>query len=250
MELLYNHTGTGQAKAGTWIGSISLDASISEVHNLSATVTQHPLESGESVGDNVRQNPIMVRIEGFVSNQPIIVPGSQVDGVTELQREFEWIAQPDVPIIQVGGPGIVGAATGAISSAIGADVHKGSAKGFSLYFDRVQDVYEEFIAIWTARTLIDIVTTLHIYNNMVIESLDITRDASTGNALPFTATATQVRIVTTNWSSALAKPATERAKSETSAGKQPGSSLADDAAGAAGGKSVAASIADSLTGGF
>jgi hypothetical protein len=43
--------------------------------------------------------------------------------------------------------------------------------------------------------LITVRTTLYEYENMVLESLQVTRDAASGNALHLTATATQVQLV-------------------------------------------------------
>lgn len=43
--------------------------------------------------------------------------------------------------------------------------------------------------------LIDVVTTLRQYDNMVLESLQVTRDAAKGNALYLNATLTQVQLV-------------------------------------------------------
>ncbi len=243
MDILFGK----QVKNGTWIGSISLDASLSEVHSLSSEVTEHPVESGGTIADNVRKKPRMVRIEGFITNHPIDLPQSHVDGVSKVDKEFTWKADPDIPLVQIGGPGIIGAATGAIASAIGADLHSSSALGFEPDFDRVQDVLEELNAIWEERRVIDIVTTLQVYHNMVLGSLDITRDSRHASSMPFTAVASQITIVET----ALVPtptPLVERGKPEKTRGTKPGTD--PDSALSGAGKSVAADIADSLGGGF
>lgn len=54
------------------IGGLQLDAATLEDHTLTATVTQHPVESGATVSDNVVINPVRVRIEGVISNTPLL----------------------------------------------------------------------------------------------------------------------------------------------------------------------------------
>lgn len=211
----------------TEIGSIALDASVDEAHTMTATATSHPVETGSNITDHVHQDPRMIRIEGFITNHPIQKPPSQAEGVREVQKEFTWKADPDIPLVQVGGPGIIGGVTGAIASAVGADLHSATATGFEPLFDRVQDVYEEMEAIYNESRVIDIVTSLKVYFNMVIESLEVVRDAARGNSLPFTVTARQVAIVETGVVPAPAEPTVQRGKAESNEGKQSSSELGD-----------------------
>jgi hypothetical protein len=48
-----------------------IDASLSESHTFESEVTDYPVESGASITDNVRPKPIVVSIEGVVSDSPI-----------------------------------------------------------------------------------------------------------------------------------------------------------------------------------
>ena len=226
--------GDNTAKRKFWsqIGSIFLDADIADDHTLSAQATTHPIEDGSNISDHVHNDPRTVRIEGFISNHPIDVPPSHAQGVREVQKEFTWKADPDLPLVQVGGPGVVGAVTGAVASAVGADIHKGTAKGFEPLFDRAQDVFSEFEAIWSESRLIDIVTTLKIYPNMIIEELRVSRSAQNGQALAFVASARQISIVETSVveagiASVPVDPTVERAKPESPQGKQSSPQLDD-----------------------
>lgn len=232
-------------KRGTWIGSISLDASLSEGHSMTAEATDHPVEQGSSISDHVHIKPRVVTIEGIISNHPIKLPASQVDGVNEVDVEFEWKAVPNLPV-QLGGPGLLGAATGALVSAVGGDVQKGSAKGFEPPFDRVQSVREELDRIWKEGEPIDIVTTLAVYHDMVIESLEITRSAGSSSIMNFTATCKQISLVSTGLVVAPPEPKVERGKEEKDRGKQaagPASEVNADK-----GKSLLAAGVDSLLG--
>lgn len=56
------------------IGLVTLDASVSEVHTATATVTRHPVEAEQgtqsAVSDNVQVDPLSVQIDGLVTNHP------------------------------------------------------------------------------------------------------------------------------------------------------------------------------------
>lgn len=229
MELVWG-TNLVKYKGFTEIGSIFLDASIDEGHTMSAQATSHPVETGANITDHVHADPRAVRIEGLITNHPIDLPPSHAAGVSIVDKEFEWKAQPSVLGVQLGGPGLLGAAVGGIVSAVGADVHKGTAKGFEPTFDRVQDVYKEFEAIHSEGRVIDIVTTLKIYHNMVIESLEVQRNAASGNSLPFVASARQILIVETGVVPVPAEPTVERGKVESPRGKQSSPEIGDPSA--------------------
>lgn len=219
MELVWG-TNLVKYRGFTEIGSIFLDASIDEGHSMTAQATSHPVETGSNISDHVHTDPRMVRIDGLITNHPIDLPGSHAAGVQIADKEFEWTEQPSIGGVQLGGPGVIGGIVGGVVSAVGADVHKGSAKGFEPSFDRVQDVWKEFEAIHNEGRVVDIVTTLHVYHNMVIESLDVQRNAASGNSLPFVATAKQILIVETGVVPSPVKPTVERGKPENTRGKQ------------------------------
>ena len=53
------------------ISGYELDVAVSESHVLGSEVSEHPVESGSDVTDNVRTTPVVLTIEGIVSNTPI-----------------------------------------------------------------------------------------------------------------------------------------------------------------------------------
>lgn len=53
------------------IDDFLIDCSLSESHSFDSDVTEFPVESGSNISDNIRPLPIVVDIEGFVSNTPI-----------------------------------------------------------------------------------------------------------------------------------------------------------------------------------
>jgi len=56
------------------IGFVTLDASVRELHQASATVTRHPIEaeqgSQSDVSDHVKVDPLSIQIQGVVTNHP------------------------------------------------------------------------------------------------------------------------------------------------------------------------------------
>jgi len=48
-----------------------VDVAVSEGHEFPSEVTQHPVETGADLTDHVRNRPIMITLEGVVSDTPI-----------------------------------------------------------------------------------------------------------------------------------------------------------------------------------
>lgn len=57
------------------VGSLTLDAAVSEEHSSEVAVTDHPVEQGIDISDNKRRLPRRLRIVGVVSNTPIELLG-------------------------------------------------------------------------------------------------------------------------------------------------------------------------------
>ena len=53
------------------IGSIILDAAISEDYNYSSNVTSYPVESGSVVSDHIINDPVSFNISGIIYDVPI-----------------------------------------------------------------------------------------------------------------------------------------------------------------------------------
>ena len=76
-----------------------------------------------------------------------------------------------------------------------------------------------------AREVITISTALATYENMILQTVDVNRTGETGDALPFVATAKQIRIVSTETVAAPPDPKdTNKSNScsEASGGQNPG----------------------------
>jgi hypothetical protein len=74
------------------IGVVTLDASVRESHTATAKATRHPIEaeagSQSDVSDHVQVDPLMVEIEGVVTNTPVEwLGGASSVGSKDLAQE-------------------------------------------------------------------------------------------------------------------------------------------------------------------
>lgn len=63
---------------GNRIDNITIDGIVEEVHNVTSTVSDYPVEFGANVSDNMVVNPIQVTIEGIVLNATSLIFGAQI----------------------------------------------------------------------------------------------------------------------------------------------------------------------------
>lgn len=137
------------------IGTVVLDASLSEQHTSTNEVTDHPVEQGVNIVDHVRPKPDTLKLEGLVSNNPLPAAGAQPTPITMGGVTFE-------------------SRSAATPEAAGT-------------------AYRDLLNLKENATLLTVVTGLRTYDNMVIESLDVPRDAKTGAVLRFTCSLKQIR---------------------------------------------------------
>ena len=138
------------------ISSIVLDASVSETHTASSTITDHPVEKGANIADHVRRQPDSIVINGVISNTSTMFPNN-IPGVAAIKTIANVLSNVSI--------------------------------------DTAQTSYLALKELLNGKELITIVTTLRTYENMLLEELTVDRNASNGNALVFTARAREVRLV-------------------------------------------------------
>lgn len=149
------------------IAELQLDANISEHHSYDNDITQFPIESGATISDHVRLRPDEVEIEGFITNSPIQVV---YEDMSEVIKRY---------------PG----RTEVLYSRRGGEIN------------RVETALDVLLRISGRKVqgenqdpeLVDIVTGLRVYTNMMIRSLIIPRFAEMGQSLHFTATFTKMQ---------------------------------------------------------
>jgi len=154
-------------RKGGMIGSIQLDANLSEEHQYENQVTEFPVEEGADITDHIKLNPERLNIEGFITNSPIEVVYENVNEVIERK------------------PGKV-------------EVKKTESIG---NYSRIETAHEALLAISgrkiagkeTTPQIVDLVTGLRVFTDMVITSLTIPRSADIGQALKFNASFVKIR---------------------------------------------------------
>lgn len=170
----------------TKIDTITLDVSVAETYTGEVEVTEHPVEEGFNVVDHARAKPDMLTIEGVVSNTPLSMSQQRrlVQAASGVQ--FETTTQQD----QIEGqPGYAEAA-----------------------FAKLEELRK-------TGKLVTVLTKLKTYEEMVLVSLVVPRNSTTGDALRFTAVFKHIRVVKNKLTSAtIAKEPKAKAKVKT--GKQ------------------------------
>jgi hypothetical protein len=237
--------------ANLTIGTIWIDVSLSETHQLSAQVTEHPVEDGVNITDHIRPQPRSIQIEGIVTNHPIELPLSHAGGVmasddagfidvatTPAQRippmSHEIQGEPgDLGFIPGGGQGQ--AIAGVLGLSLprrrfaaelynedreGRTFYAVNALGFSAEFDRVGAVYQALVEVASRPLTVKLVTGLDIYEVVALSDLSFERSSDIGrDALHFTATCKVLRIVSAQ-TVRVPKPVEQRGKPGQSRGKQ------------------------------
>lgn len=100
-----------------------------------------------------------------------------------------------------------------------------SALGLTMFKneDRAHTAFKQFEEFVHSGTLVDVVTSLKTYRNMVIEDFVVTRNAQNSDALSFSCTAKQISMVSSKFINISPKqqPKLPRARKKKSIGKQP-----------------------------
>lgn len=161
LEILFGRKSPGK------IGNLELDAMISERQRFSNDVTNFPIESGSSISDHVIQAPEEVEIEGFVTNTPIeFLSGLRSGSEDRVLNAY-------LMLLDMAG-------------------YKYPGKAYR--FNELEVIAEDE-QYRPEYKLVDILTGLRLYTDMVLVDLTIPRDAKTGDTIHFTATFRKVTSV-------------------------------------------------------
>lgn len=182
----------------TWKGdsgqtyTLTLDASIREVHTSSSTVTDHPVETGSNIADHIRPDPDALTMEAVISNSPHFLPVDHAGAIALVEKQVQGAqitagrAVNSVPLAG-GAVGLVSSfapiPTGVLGKIGLSKYDTAVVQGFSAEFDRVTECYKELLRIRAEGQLVRILTTLRAYDNMAMTGLEVTREAASGNAL-------------------------------------------------------------------
>jgi hypothetical protein len=150
-------------------GIVEVDSCLDESHQLTSTITDHPVEQGFNVSDHSRPEPDRVSLRCYVSNTPL-----SAEQVARSVRQ-----------------GNVDFTTSASASA------SLSVKGID---GRGKETFDQLERMRVGGELLKVVTTLKTYaksdtEGMMIESLSINRSRQNYDGLEWTMQLKQVRIV-------------------------------------------------------
>lgn len=169
------------------IGVMELDASISESHERSTTITENEVEDGAVISDHAKLNPIKLNLEALISDSPLTL--------------FNSIAGLGASTLASRASGLVGTAVSTAAS-FGAKKLIESGKAGSVEgivsnnrTKNPEDAYKYLCELWANRTPFTVQTALQKYDNMMIENLSIPRTANNGKSLRFSVSLKQITIV-------------------------------------------------------
>ena len=74
LSLLFRNV-TGGMGLPTQLGALTIDVTVNEQHSFISEPTEFPIEGGSTISDNVKLLPRMLRIEGFVTDTPLVARG-------------------------------------------------------------------------------------------------------------------------------------------------------------------------------
>lgn len=185
---------TWEDDAGAIVSCI-FDADLQETHEGTNIITEHPVEDGADISDNVRPQLRRFSVEGFVSDTPLLSNPDVVNQTSFAGIELQIPEQP----FKFGVSNLVNAGIGAIGDAL---FPPKPLKVNMLTFDDFKsrkraafDLLED--ARINAREL-RVLTSLTEYDHMAIEQVLVTRSPDDGNGARFMVTVKEIEKVSSD----------------------------------------------------
>lgn len=223
--------------------SCQFDADEQETHDLQNVITEHPVETGADISDNVRPQLRRFTVEGFVTDSPMLSnPGVITGSGSDASFVNVELQIPPYPL-QISESALIEAGVSAVASAI-----FGKPRTYATLLktatspaahSRKKAVYDTLDDARINARICRIVTALFTYENMIVEQITVTRAPDDGNGATFTITLKEVQFVSSDTVDA-PEPAEVSGQQESAAGSK--NSAADDAKKAASKDSVALQI--------
>jgi hypothetical protein len=192
---------------------VNFDLTLSEGHETTAQITEHPVEDGVVIADHIREDPDVLTLEVFVTNTPLNDLGGR--GAVFTKALSLPVYEP--PLRPLPGS-LIRAIKGEILSAIRPALNV-SVLQFDEPFDRVREIYETLLQIKKGRVLSSAVTSIRTYESMALIGVSVPRTVETGGAASITLSLKQIRTVTTA-TVAAPKPAEPRGAGAQNKGGQ------------------------------
>jgi len=178
------------------------DATVTDGHLGQVDIPEHAVESGENVSDHVRRKPDSVNLEIQISNTPVYYFGRVAESMypKEAGQEIKpMVMAPEVVDLGITEPPIrifTGIAPINLPFPPRKPI-KVTVKRVTNYIDRVAAVYDQLDLLMKSGQLLRVHTSLRPYEDMLITSLDTSRNAAKGNAADISIALKQIRIADT-----------------------------------------------------
>lgn len=188
---------------GTW--KVVVDATEAEDHQAPATVTAFPVELGANVTDHVILGNPYVTLDVSVSDQPVVVPETQADGIKRTSQDV--LTYEEVEVDNFGK-----------ETSRSAQTYQGLTLTGPLR--RIIGVHQAFLEQQKRATLIQVETSVAIYADCILRSVGLPRRAKEGAV--FRILVEQVRFGDTATVAALPeKPKKPNGKQKVNLGNKP-----------------------------
>jgi hypothetical protein len=152
--------------------TVELDATPTQSWESPAEVTEHPVETGSAISDHVRPGNDTITIEGVITNSPVLVPSTQMQGATRAPGTLALPGGDRVSVARWSGP-----------------------------FDRVTECRVLLRALVKAGLPATLTTGrrdgLRFDDNLALIRFRVDRDATTGDSINVSLDFRQLRIVST-----------------------------------------------------
>jgi hypothetical protein len=162
---------------------LHFDVVTDETQEMSVTATEHPVEDGANISDHIRRELNRVALEVFVSNTPILDVNGRGARVQSVPITIEKYKAPLAPT-----PGAVFNAVGSAISSLfaGKEEYAASVLRFRDDFDAVAETLATLEQIRDDGSLVTVTMPSRDYENMLLETVAVNRNARTGTGATFT----------------------------------------------------------------
>jgi hypothetical protein len=172
-------------------GLIEFDAVTLEAPSHEVAITEYPIELGANLVDHIRPMPVVLRINGVVTNSPARLGLTQMDGSIPATERAIRVRQPLIPAPPALVPTSVAGIPLEREVTVIAQVRTWSDAGQRV--QRVQNVYGLLVeSMNSAREFTVSTDLLGDFDRMLIKKVDTERTSKTGSGLTLALTLRQV----------------------------------------------------------
>lgn len=181
---------------GGAVVTCEFDCDMQETHDLQNIITEHPVEDGPDISDNVRPQLKRFSVEGYVSDTPLL---SNPDVVNQASFKSIEIQIPDQPF-KLGASQLLEAGIGAVANLItgGPKPLKVQMLTFDNFKSRKKAAFDILDDARVNARICRILTAIHEYDNMVIEQITVTRSVDDGTGATFNVSLKEIEKVTSD----------------------------------------------------